>query len=340
MPISPPGGGPSIYVAQIPSGAAIELKITVTNSNRDRAFWINRTPGVGDNSGPPPREDEIEIQLVDARLRRVGSSCAEARGAPGRINFELLPPKQSFETIYVIDPQCHLLIPGETLWMRASYLTTNSGPEAPPGALVLEKPVATGGWQQIVVPRDWVGQRRPPLRPRADTGAVPTNTSDVVERPSTGILLRVEQVPEPSAVVIKLTLVNPTSNRHFWINSKPHITHSSDRHRAEVAVTLKDSNLRPVRSFCADHAEGASAGFQILESGQNVEFGYSLDPRCYILSAGETLQVAATYNRLESWPAPMSGGEQFDKPAWTGWQEIVVPAGWQEVASPGKFVMP
>ena len=320
----------SLHIDQVASPSAVRLRIVLTNLTTQEDFWVNSRPSIGDLSELPRRRAEIELHLVDSLMREIRGTCADLSVGPRPENFKGLSPGQSLQIAYNVDPNCYLLTPGETLWLQASYLATDDGPEPEAGAVVLKEPVSTTGWQKLVVPAGWTGLHWSPPQ-ELDEATSATSTS---ARPEPGLSLWLDQAPSPSAVKVKMILTNSTSDRRFWVNSKPRVGLDSIKHRAEMGIVLVDKNLRNVRSLCPEDGDRRQANFEILYPGQSLEIKYSFDPNCYMLVPGEGLWMSATYYRQDSWPAPPPETEHFYKPIWSGRHSIVVPSTWKSLVAP------
>jgi hypothetical protein len=178
-------------------------------------------------------------------------------------------------------------------------------------------------------------KRIPPveMRPQCEAALL----ADLKERGARaeGLSLRLEQVPSPTELVIKMTLANPTSTVSFWVNARASLSNADGCHSRvrteEIQFIANDVNHRLVRYGCSDlRAGNKPTDFKVLGPGEKLEFVHTLDPDCYTLVPGETLSIGATYMSLDSWPGARDGAFLPTKPVWSGWQEVIVPPGWKD----------
>jgi hypothetical protein len=146
-----------------------------------------------------------------------------------------------------------------------------------------------------------------------------------------------EQVPSASRVIVRVTIVNRTSDRMVWINSRPRVgTASFGARDSEIEMSIIDSHRRKVTELCeALPGVPDRTRFIVLRPKEKTVITYDLDPRCYSLVPGEKLLVQLTYRATKDWPKPEPG---IDLPTeavgLNAWKKVVVPNGWQDTATP------
>jgi hypothetical protein len=148
------------------------------------------------------------------------------------------------------------------------------------------------------------------------------------------LTLTLRAAPGGSALDLQFEVKNATQNETLWITSRPRFaSRSFNRRRVEMEISLVDSNGREVTEHCLEAHAPDRSGFVALPPGQSVTTSYSLRPGCYILVPGESLNVVASYMKVDDWPDPPPGTIVLDESISTGrWQTITVPKEWSNAA--------
>jgi hypothetical protein len=147
-----------------------------------------------------------------------------------------------------------------------------------------------------------------------------------------GLVLRLEQVPSPSRVSVRMTLTNTARDRRYWLNARPDFGRMGRGPRyEEIEMVIVDVHHRAVVGPCLDDRVGAQASeFRVLLPGDSLQLQYEFDPFCYSLAPGETLEMRVSYMSLGRWPKPEPGSYPPERPIMSLWQKIVVPLGWKD----------
>ena len=80
----------------------------------------------------------------------------------------------------------------------------------------------------------------------------------------------------------------------------------------------------------------ARSDFGVLGPGQQLQFSYRFDPKCWSLAPGEPLLAIASFAHLPTMspPAPSDTTSLLDKVSPAEWKKIVVPPGWKDLFPP------
>jgi hypothetical protein len=182
-----------------------------------------------------------------------------------------------------------------------------------------------------------VGVKPSPLAQTSPAGDCPPSAASVeTEARAEGLSLKLEQVQSSTDVIVKMTLANATSDRSFWIDSRPSFGDADLCSRLccradEVEIKITDFHHRLLRGTCSDlRAGNKPTDFKVLRAGESAEFIHRLAPGCYKLVPGETLWVGATYMSRDNWPGAEEGAYLPKTPVWSGRQKIIVPQGWKD----------
>ena len=156
-----------------------------------------------------------------------------------------------------------------------------------------------------------------------------------------GLAFAFNQVSSATEVIVNMTLANPTSDRTFWIDSKPSVGEGSagpGPRSYEVEIAISDEHHRTVHWLCSEPLSKGKeiSDFRSLRPGEKIEFKYRFYPYCYSLVPGEALTMGMSYMSRDNWPGAEEGTYLPNKPVWSGWQKIVVPPGWKDTTPPNK----
>jgi hypothetical protein len=153
----PRADGLSLRLEQVGSSSEVIVKMTLANTTADRSFWINSRPSIGDFDLCPrlgSRAYEAEVKATDVHHRLLRGGCSDMRAGSKPTDFKVLRAGERLEFVHRFDPHCYSLVPGETLWMDATYMSRYNWPGAEEGTYLPKKPVWSGR-QKVVVPQGW-----------------------------------------------------------------------------------------------------------------------------------------------------------------------------------------
>jgi hypothetical protein len=157
---------------QVPSNSDVILEFALTNVGH-LPVTITSNPGFGLRSFDGGREDEFELQLLDARGRWVPFRCTDCRLAMHQAEVAALQPGQTRTYSFSLMPACYSLVPGERLSFIATYANLF---ERDPRRRLKDVPVVhAASWIEIVVPAGWA-DRGAAQQGVAAPNATPTRT--------------------------------------------------------------------------------------------------------------------------------------------------------------------
>jgi hypothetical protein len=152
----PRAEGLSLRLEQVESSSEVIVKMTLANTTSNDSFWINSRPSFA--HAPlccsRNRPDDIEATVSDVHHRLLWYQCSDMRAANKPTDFRVLRAGEKVEFIHRFDPHCYSLVPGETVWMGATYMSRDNWPGAEEGTYLPKKPVWSGR-QKIIVPQGW-----------------------------------------------------------------------------------------------------------------------------------------------------------------------------------------